>query len=121
MGSFPVKTATATVSSYTVSTVDVDVAVSATGTVVNVGDEGVSFGEISIETQGDKDNIFKSITLRNDGNGNVASSLDNLGLYRDGVLVSTEVTVNNRDITFIVNDSIDNGQTEIYEIRADVV
>jgi len=47
-GNYPIKTATATISSYTVDTVDVNV-VAVTST-QNVGDENVSFGEISIQT-----------------------------------------------------------------------
>ncbi len=65
MGSFPVRTATATVSSYVVETVNVTVL--PVSTTQNVGDENVSFGEFTIQTSGDKDNVFKSITLRNDG------------------------------------------------------
>jgi hypothetical protein len=120
MGSFPVRTATATISSYTVSDVDVT---SPSGSPVNqnVGDENVSFGEIVLQTNGDKDHVFKSITLRNAGTANMASSLANLGLYRDGVLVSTNVSINNRDVTFMVNDTIDNGMQEVYQIRADII
>jgi|GEM_PF-2692142 len=59
--------------------------------------------------------------LRNDGQGNAGSSLANLGLYRDGVLVSMAAEVNGRDVTFLLNDTIDNGQLETYEVRADIV
>lgn len=53
----------------------------------------------------DKDLTFKAITLTNNGTSDL-SYLTDIGLYRDDVLVSTKTTVDNRNVSFVLNDSI---------------
>jgi hypothetical protein len=58
---------------------------------------------------------LRAITLRNVGNSS-ATSLSNLGLYRGGVKVSTDVILNGRDVTFAVNDTVKDAQSAVYTI-----
>ncbi|MCH8518617.1 S-layer homology domain-containing protein [Candidatus Gracilibacteria bacterium] len=118
-GTYPVRTATMRLGSYTVAGVDVDV-VSATGSTLTVGETNRSFGELSVQTSGDENTIVKSVTFRNEGTGDVASSLSNVGLYSDGQKVSTNVEMSGRDVTFTLNFPIENGQSENFDLRADV-
>ncbi len=90
-------------------------------TEINVGDSDILIGEFELITQGDKDNLFKSVTFRNNGGADMESVFANIGLYNDGVEISTDVIVDGREITFIVNHEIENGRTENYEIRADFI
>lgn len=117
-GNYPVSTATATISSYVVSTVDVNNG--GTTYTANVGDTNVLMAEFTLNTAGDKDNVFKSVTLRNDGDASVAASLENVKLYRDGEVVSTNVQINGRDLAIAANDTIQNGSSATYELRADI-
>lgn len=114
-----VRTATMRLGSYSVEEVTIDKVSSGTSN-VNVGDTNVLIGEFKLATTGDKDNVLKTITFRNDGTGDVGASLSNLALYNDGVKVSTDVEMNGRDVTFSANSEIRNGTSENYEIRADI-
>lgn len=58
---------------------------------------------------------LRAITLRNVGNSS-ATSLSNIGLYRGGVKVSTDVILNGRDVTFAVNDTVKDAQSAVYTI-----
>lgn len=49
---------------------------------------------------------FKAITLNQKGSADLASTLTDLGLYRDEVLVSSKAIINGRDVSFVLNDSI---------------
>jgi len=120
----PVVTNTMKLGSYTVATVDFQPTDDNTwnnATELNVGDTDVVIGEFDLQTAGDRDNLFKSVTFRNNGGADMESVFANIGLYNDGVEVSTEVIIDGRDLTFIVNHEIENGRTESYEIRADLV
>lgn len=69
----------------------------------------------------ERDLLFKSITLRQNGDGDL-TSLSNVGLYRNGVKVSTVTVMNGKDITFGLGagNEIQDGQTATYYIRANV-
>jgi|GEM_PF-472333 len=69
----------------------------------------------------ERDLLLKSVTFRQDGNGDL-TSLSNVGLYRNGVKVSTVTVMNGKDLTFgITNgDEIKDGQTANYYIRGSV-
>ncbi|MCH8518136.1 hypothetical protein LAT59_00005 [Candidatus Gracilibacteria bacterium] len=86
----------------------------------NVGDIGKNFGGISLQTSGEKDILLQSITFRNEGTGDVSDSLSNIGLYNNGEKVSTDVELNGRDIVFELNFQIEKGDTQNFEIFADV-
>lgn len=119
-GNLPVSTNTMKLGSYEVQSVAFD-ALNGSTTTINVGDTDVIIGEFELQTQGDKDNLFKSVTFRNNGGADMESVFANIGLYNDGVEVSTDVMVDGREITFIVNHEIENGRNENYEIRADFI
>ena len=80
-----------------------------------------SFGAIIIETSGEKDTIVESVTLRNEGTGDVAASLSNVELYSDGQKVSTDTVINGRDITFSLSSQIEKGESKSLELRADII
>ncbi len=115
----PVVTNTMKLGSYTVE--EVTFRATDTGTELNVGDSDVTIGEFELQTTGNEDNLFKSVTFTNNGGADLESVFANIGLYNDGVNVASEILVDGRDITFIVNHEIENGRTELYEIRADFI
>ncbi len=117
----PVVTNTMKLGSYTVQTVTFDTTDADSNYELNVGDSDLVIGEFELSTVGEKDNLFKSVTFTNNGGADMESVFANIGLYNDGVEVSTEVIIEGREITFIVNHEIENGRTELYEIRADLV
>ena len=117
-GSLP-RTAMMRVGSYVVQTVTFTAENTSTG-FVNVGDKNVLLAEFRLQTAGDRNNLFKNISLRNDGTLNL-ENLSNLAIYSNGKVVSTNVQVSGREVTFTVNSEIENGKNERYEIRADVV
>jgi hypothetical protein len=118
-GSYPVRTAVMKIGSYTVQTVAIT-PVTVAWNSYTVWEKDVTLWEIRITTQWDKNNIFKSIALRNDGTADVAASLSNLSLYNDWVKVSSTVEMSGRDVVFTLNSEIENGRTENYQIRADI-
>jgi hypothetical protein len=62
----------------------------------------------------------KAVTLRNVGNGDLSTGLMDLKLLRSGTPVSSSVIVNGRDLTFVLSDTIKDGQTAVYTIDAKV-
>lgn len=91
----------------------------------NVTANGMELGSFSVEIQPDindtssetRDAIFKSITLRQNGNASL-SNLGNVVLERNGEVVSSSYVVNGRDITFSVNNEIKDATTATYYIKA---
>ncbi len=69
---------------------------------------------------GTKDVNVKALTFRNVGNGDVAKSLTDLVLLRAGSKVSTSTIVNGRDVTFVLMDTIQDGQTATFTIQGSV-
>lgn len=117
-GTYPLRTALMRVGSYKVEEVEVT-PVSSNAT-HNVGAEKALLTEFQLTTNGERDNLFKSITMRNAGTADAGASLTNIELHRDGKKVSSEVVVTGRDITIYVNDTIKNGRSENYQVRADI-
>jgi len=64
--------------------------------------------------------LFKSITLRNEGNGDVAKSLSNLAVYKGSTKVSSDVKVDGKYVTFTVTDTVAFGRQETYYIRGNI-
>lgn len=85
-------------------------------------EETVELGKFQVQNIGTetKDVTVKAITLRNVGNGDVASGLTDLKLLRAGTPISSNVIVNGRDVTFVLNDGIIDGQTATYTIQAKI-
>lgn len=69
----------------------------------------------------ERDLSFKSVTFRQDGDGDL-TSLSNVALYRNGTKVSTVTVMNGKDLTFGLGngDEIKDGQTANYYIRGTV-
>lgn len=61
--------------------------------------------------------MFKSVTLRQNGNASL-SSLGNIVLERNGEVVSSTYVINGRDLTFSVNNEIKDATTATYYIKA---
>jgi len=59
----------------------------------------------SFSNQGTKNLLLNSVTVNQYENAST-SNLDEVALYRDDVKVSTKTTVNGRDITFLVDDTV---------------
>ncbi len=116
----PVRTSSMRIGSYVVETVTFN-QIALSSPQYNVGEKDVLLGEFELQTTGDSDNLFKTITLRNAGTSDLLSSLDNLAIYNNGVKVSTNVEFLGREVTFTVNSEIENGRTESYQIRADIL
>jgi hypothetical protein len=64
--------------------------------------------------------IFQSIKLRNSWTANT-NLLASIWLYRDGKEVSSNVSINWRELTINLYDTILANQTANYELRADMV
>lgn len=83
-------------------------------TSVKAGDTNIELGQFKIQNNGvnnaTRDVKFKAITLRNNGNGDVATSLKDLFLERNGVKVSTNATVVGKDVIFTLADTIKDSQ-----------
>lgn len=97
------------------------VAKSSTGTTSSVTTNGMELGafqvtinNVSSET---RNAMFKSVTLRQAGNASL-SSLSNIVLERNGTVVASNPTINGRDITFSLNNTILDATTATYYIKA---
>ncbi|NOZ44933.1 MAG: hypothetical protein GXP45_07490, partial [bacterium] len=91
------------------------------GSTNNVSEYGLELGAFKL-TNGDtssetKDLRFKSITLRQNGNGDLAN-LSSIILERNGSIVATNPVVDGRDLTFQVGDIIKDGTSATYYIKA---
>lgn len=119
-GTFPISTATMNTTSYAV--VNTAFTVGGSTSTYRAWDKNVELGQFKIQNNAsdDKSVTFKSITLRNDGTGDMEKSLSNLALYRNWAKVSTAVSFDGKNITFTLNDSVLFGRQETYYVRGDV-
>jgi hypothetical protein len=85
-------------------------------------EETVELGKFQLQNIGGNtiNAKVKAITLRNVGNGTAATSLTDLKLLRAGNAVSTSVVMAGRDVTFLLMDTITDGQTASYTIQGKV-
>jgi hypothetical protein len=67
-----------------------------------------------------RDVNFQSLTLRQNGNGDLLD-LSDLYIERDGQKVSTEVIISGKDATFVLNNVVRDGTQGLYYIKAKVV
>ena len=108
-----------TTTEYTVA--PVTIASLNNGSTNNVSEYGLELGAFKL-TNGDtssetRDLNFKSITLRQNGNGDLAN-LSSIILERNGSIVASNPVVDGRDITFQVSDIIKDGTSASYYIKA---
>lgn len=88
------------------------------------GETTTELGKFQLQNVGSTSLIdlsVKAITLRNVGNGDAAKSLKDLVLFRSGNKVSTSTIINGRDVTFVLTDTVKDGQTATYTINGSVV
>ena len=119
-GAWPVMTNMVTTTSYSVlkSTFNT----TSGSNTLKVGDMDSELGRFNItNNDSNKVAVLKSITLRNDGAGDVAMSLSNVVVTRNGQAVSTKVVPNGRLMTVTFNDEINAGVQANYIIRANVI
>ena len=66
----------------------------------------------------DKEVKVKAISFRNAGNGSLANGLSDISLYKNSQKVSTDVIINGRDITFVVDTMLTSSENGLFYIRA---
>lgn len=107
---------------YTVAPADFNRAGSSIS--VNQSNDLVELGRFTIQNMDTssetRDLKFQSVTLRQNGNGDLFD-LSDLQLERNWVVVSTEVSVSGKDATFIANDIVKDWASATYYIKAKVV
>jgi hypothetical protein len=87
----PVRTALMRIGSYAVPAVTIDAV--RTDTTYNVGQENALIANFRVENSGERNNIFKSITLRNNGTADIAGSLSKVRVLNDGREISSRVEI----------------------------
>ena len=116
-GSFT--TPTLRTAQYTVA--PIDVTKTSAGSSYTDMSSKVELGAFTIENKDQspdtRDVSFDSITLRQNGNADLAN-LSNITLERNGVVVASNPIVNTKDLTFSVNDTIKDGSSASYYIKA---
>jgi hypothetical protein len=82
----------------------------------------VELGKFQLQNIGTNtiDAKLQAITFRNVANGDVTKGLTDLKLLRGGNTISSSVIINGRDVTFVLADTIIDGQTASYTIQAKV-
>lgn len=104
---------------YTVITSNFNLA--SIGGTSNVTANGMELGAFRVDVMNPSSETrnasFKSITLRQNGTASL-TNLSNIVLERNGVVVSSNPTINGRDITFSVNDTILDATSATYYIKA---
>lgn len=115
---------TSTLRSATYTVAPVTFNVSGAGTEYNQSNDLVELGRFTVENKDTssetRDVLFQSITLRQNGNGDLLD-LSDLQIERNGSKVSTEVSTNGKDVTFVLNDTVKDAATAIYYIKAKVL
>ena len=108
------RTASYTVAPVTVDKASADAQYNVTADAVEVG----AFKLQNLDTSSEiRDVKFQSITLRQNGNASL-SNLSDIVLVRNGVTVAKNPSINGKDITFSVNDTVKDGTTATYYIKA---
>ncbi|MDD5769333.1 MAG: S-layer homology domain-containing protein [Candidatus Gracilibacteria bacterium] len=92
-------------------------------TTYNQSNDMVELGRFTLENKDTssetRDVKFQSITLRQNESGDLADLTD-LQVERNGVKVSSEMTVSGKDVTFVLNDTVKDGSTATYYVKAKV-
>ena len=102
---------------YTVAPIDV-IVTSWTGSYSDISNK-VELGAFSIQnvSPDTRDVMLESITFRQNGNADL-TNLSNITLERNGIVVAQNPKVNAKDLTFSIGDTIKDGQTATYYIKA---
>jgi len=120
-GSFPIAGNSMTISSYVIA--DVTLAQRGSATTVDVGTEETVIGEFSlrVDSENNQDGLFKSIRFKQVDSAKL-SNIDNIGLYKDGVKISTATLVSGSYVKFVIEDGYElpKGKTRYFEVRGDL-
>jgi hypothetical protein len=117
-------TTTYQTASYTVASTTFSRNGGLTGATYQMGEQSsYILGQFSIANDSpsadDKDIKIQSLVLRNGGSADL-SNLRNVKVYRDSKVVSSEVTVDSKNLTIVLNDTIESGRKAIYTIEAEI-
>ena len=119
-GNFPLSTSLMTTTNYTVDTGTFYV--SSADNTLKIGNNAVEVGQFQINNaDSNKALNFQSIMLRNNGTADLTKDLANIKVLRGGVPVSSNVSINGRNLTLNVNDTINGWLNATYTIVADIV
>lgn len=113
----PLRTATYTVAASDFSKAGSSISLNQSNDLIEVGRFTIQNQDTSSET---RDLKFQSVTLRQNGNGDLFD-LSDLQLERNWVAVSSEVSISGKDATFISNDIVKDWASATYYIKAKVV
>lgn len=108
------RTATYTVAPVTFTALWSSTSANQSASALELGKFTLANNDVSSET---RDVKLQTITLRQLWNGDLLD-LSNVVLERNGVVVSTEVIVSGKDLTFVVNDTVKDGSTATYYVKA---
>lgn len=127
VGDFPIEGEEMEVASYEVS----EIRFSALGsdTTIDVGDSFIEIGKFRMlnNSSSNKDVEVRAITFKNDGTAELEDTLESVALYVSGEQVSAETIIDGDYITFRLDNGItggyviEDGDSRIFSIRADVV
>lgn len=100
----------------------VTVATAGSNSTYRVGDKSVEVAQFKVTNSATEDKNVKMnyITLRNNGTGDMSKNLSNIGLYVNGVKVSTSTSIDSKNLTIALSDTILFGRTNTYSLRADI-
>jgi hypothetical protein len=115
---FPVRTYSMWIWAYT--TGKVEVTNNNISTNYSPWNKNTTIWSFSIKASWNNDYIFQSIKLRNSWTANT-NLLAGIWLYRNGQEVSSNVSVNSREITISIYDKITANWTANYELRSDMM
>lgn len=87
---------------------------------VRIGNQNV-IGQWKEANLSDKNLEKRVVIVRNYGNGDLGTSLENISLYRGNQLVSKETIVNGKEVMFILSETIAANTVAEFAIRADLL
>ncbi len=127
VGDFPIEGEEMEVADYEVSSIQFTTLGSDTN--IDVGDNFIEIGKFRVlsSTASNKDIEVRAITFKNDGTAEIEDALENVALYVSGEQVSAETIIDGDYVTFRLDNGvtggyiIEDGDSKIFSIRADVV
>ncbi len=127
VGDFPIEGDEMEVANYQVSSVQFSILGS--DTTIDVGDNFIEIGKFRLLNQStsNKDVELRALTFKNSGTAEIEDDLENVALYVSGEQISAETIVDGDYITFRLDNGvtggyiIEDGDSKIFSIRADVV
>lgn len=112
------RTANYSVATYNASAASSSADYKASNDVVELGAFKIAATKPSSVTE-TRDELLKSISIYQSGSANL-TNLANIVLVRNGATVSTSSSINGKALTFTVNDTIKDGATATYYVKANI-